>query len=72
MRGGQTISLSCPDLISEEDFPNRFPRHCHPSVPRPAADPAVFPAEVPVVSAVGPAAVLFSIQTLKGFVLGGN
>ena len=69
MRGGQTISLSCPDLILEEDFPNRFPRHCHPSVPRPAADPAAFPAadpaafpaEVPAVSAVGPAAVLSKI-----------
>ena len=61
MRGGQTISLSCPDLISEEDFPNRFPRHCHPSVPRPAADPAVFPAEVPVVSAADPAVVLSEI-----------
>ena len=61
MRGGQTISLSCPDLISEEDFPNRFPRHCHPPVHRPAADPAAFPAEVPAVSAVGPAAVLSKI-----------
>ena len=42
------------------------------AIPVHQADQAVFPAEVPVVSAVGPAAVLFSIQTLKGFVLGGN